>query len=188
MKRKSGFPLLLALAIIFTCAPVTTHAAQQKGIPPPPPEAQPTTISGPYRLTYILTEMDGSKRVGSQRYAIVVDANTRYRPAHLKLGTKIPITTGESTGNQIQYVDIGISIEATLQPIANGLDLSTHVNQSSIDSQQPIAKNPVIRQASLDTFVLLNGMNGNRPTVIGNVDIPGTTHMLQIQVTVNKLP
>jgi hypothetical protein len=195
MKQRNRFPFLLALAIIFASAPMTAHAAQQKDDSPPqaaqpaPPQPSPADqrdaqqiITGPYRLTYTLTEMDGSRRVGSQRYAIVLDAGRGHGPAHLQLGTKIPITTGEST---IEYIDIGMSIEASLQRVANGFDLSSHVNQSALDSQQSLAKAPVIRRASLDSNVLLNE---DKPVIIGTVDMPGTTHVLQIQVELTKIP
>lgn len=194
MKPKNGFPLLIAIAMILSLAPGAAHAAQQKDAPSPP--ATPTTTWVPYKLTYTLTEMNGTKRVGSQRYTIVVDASSspfdssRRRSAHLKLGSRIPISTGGgpgSTGNQTAYIDIGMKIDATLRLVDKGLALSTQVTESSIDhAQQPRAAEnaPVIRQASFETTTLLNA---NKPTVIGNVDIPGATRTLQIQVEAAKL-
>jgi hypothetical protein len=190
MKQKNGFLLLLALAIIFASAPVVAHAAQQKSIPPPPPEAQPTTISGPYRLTYILTEMDGSKRIGSQRFAMVLDADPGRRTT-LKMGTKVPIVTGEykengppNSLNPVSYIDLGMNFQVELRQFSNGLELRSHIVESAIDAQQPNPTDPVIRQTDFENSVLLNE---DKPLIIGTVDMPGTTHVLQIQVELTKL-
>lgn len=202
MKRKNGFPLLLALAIVFASAPVAVHAAQQKDATPPqatqPPPPQPNpadqrdaqrTITGPYRIIYTLTEMDGTKRVGSQRYAIVLDSGGEVPPAELRLGSKVPLETGELQGNSasqtISYVDVGLSIQASLRSFANGHELRSHVSQSEVDTQQSLTKDPVIRQTDFQSAVLLQE---NKPVIIGNVDMLGTTHVLQIQVELTKIP
>ena len=164
MKRKNGFPLLLALAIIFASAPVAVHAAQQKDASPPqdaqpaPPQPNPSdkrdaqqTITGPYRITYTLTEMDGTRRVGSQRYAIVLDSGEEVPSAVLKLGSKVPLETGEfkagsGAQTEISYIDVGLNIEASLRSFANGHELRSHIVQSVIDTfplpQQFLPKDP----------------------------------------------
>jgi hypothetical protein len=204
MKLKNGFPLLLALSIIFASVPVAVHAAQQKDVPPQPAQAtqpappQPNpsdqrdarqTITGPYRITYTLTEMDGTKRVGSKRYAIVLDSGEESPSAQLKLGSKVPLETGELQGNSasqtISYVDVGLIIEANLRSFANGHELRSQVSQSEVDTQQSLTKDPVIRETDFKSAVLLQE---NKPVIIGNVDMLGSTHFLQIQVELSKLP
>ncbi|MHB1840649.1 MAG: hypothetical protein ACYCPD_12905 [Acidobacteriaceae bacterium] len=149
----------------------------QKDAPPPPPTGSPLpplpslphfdqrdaqrTITGPYRLTYTLTEMDGSKRLGTQRYAIVLDAGRDVPPAQLRLGSKIPLETGEfhagsGAQTQISYIDVGLNIEASLLLFANGLELRSHVIQSAVDTQQSLSKDPVVRQTDFSSAVLLN--------------------------------
>jgi hypothetical protein len=204
MEHKNAFWLSLVLSMSLAGTAVSAYAAQQKDISPPPPQqaAQPAPphldpdqrdaqrrVTGPYRLTYTLTEMDGTKRVGSQRYAIVLDAGLDVPPAFLKLGSKIPLQTGEFQTSppqtQFTYIDVGLNISASLRSFANGLELRTHIVQSAIDTQQPPPKDPVIRQTDFQSAVLLNE---NKPITIGNVDMPGTTHVLQIQVELSKLP
>jgi hypothetical protein len=204
MKRKNRFPLLLALAIIFASAPVAAHAAQRKdGASQPPQATQPAppqpnsadqrdaqrTITGPYRITYTLTEMDGTKRVGSQHYAIVLDSGEEVPSASLRMGSKVPLETGELQGNSasqtISYVDVGLNIKANLRSFANGHELRSLVSQSEVDTQQSLTKDPVIRQTDFQGAVLLQE---NTPVIIGNVDMLGTTHVLQIQVELTKIP
>ena len=207
MKCRNAFWLSLALVMTFACSPMLAqngaplppqqlqpnpmHAGRTQQPPPPPMtheerDAQ-RTIPAPYRLTYTLTEMDGAKRIGSQRYAIVVGADeTR---TFLKLGTKIPIETGESKAGSvshtdISYIDVGMNIAASLRQFANGLELSSHIVQSAVDSTQTLLKTPVIRQTSLESTTLLNE---NKPIILGNVDTPGSTHSLQIQVELTRV-
>ncbi|MHB8303774.1 MAG: hypothetical protein ACYDC6_13190 [Acidobacteriaceae bacterium] len=202
ISTQSKYPIWLTLALVmaFGGAQMFAHAAPQQGAPnvtPPAPPPMTTadrdaqhSVLGPYRLTYTLTEMDGTKRVGSQRYAVVLDADASEWTA-LNLGTKIPIATAElGTKNlppqtQISYIDLGVNITARLRQFANGLELNSHVVQSAVDSQQSLLKSPVIRQTSLGSTVLLNE---NKPLILGNVDTPGSTHSLQIQVELTKLP
>lgn len=215
MQLKYPLRLSLALAVGFATAPVLAHAAPQDGAPPPPPgqqgpqqpapppglRTQPPpppwqaaterdaqrTIPGVYRLTYTLTEMDGSRRVGSQHYDVLLDADAP--PTNLKLGTKVPLVTGGVESNnlmtQIQYIDVGLNINARLRQFANGLELRSHVEQSTLDPGQANQKDPVIRQTSLESTVLLNQ---NKPMVLGNLDTPGSTHSMQIQVELTRVP
>lgn len=211
MKCTNAFWLSLVCGISLACSPVQAQGPQQDALPPlphgqqpgsqpglpplPPPVLSPDqrnaqrTIPGAYRLTYTLAEMDGTKRVGSHRYEIVLDAGHDVPPARLSLGTKVPVETGELEGNStsqsISYIDVGLTIEARLQLFANGLELRSHVIQSAVDSQQSLPKAPVIRQTDFSSAVLVNE---GKSLTIGNVDMPGTTHVLQIQVELTKIP
>lgn len=212
MQLKCSIWLIVALAATFASTPILAQTAQQDGAPPPPPQqaSQPnpmrgvhapppprddvaardaqTTLPGPYRLTYTLTEMDGTKRVGSHHYVIALDVDAP--PTNLKLETKIPIETGAfGPGSlpgqtEISYIDIGVSIRSHLRQFANGLELNSHVVQSAVDSQQSLLKSPVIRASDLESTVLLNE---NKPVILGTVDTPGSTHGLQIQVELTRL-
>jgi hypothetical protein len=206
MKRKNAFWLSVICGMGFAFAPVLAHGTQ-KSTPPPNGTAQPSplpplphldaddqrdaqrTVPGAYRLTYTLTEMDGSRRIGSHRYAIVLDAGILVPPAQLRLGSKVPLETGElqgsSTSQTISYVDVGLNIEASLRSFANGLELRSHVIQSAVDPQRSITKDPVIRQTDFKSAVLLNE---DKPLIIGTVDMSGTTHVLQIEVEVTRIP
>ena len=210
MQPKYTFLLVTALAATFASAPLWAQRGPKDLPPPPPPPQQgeqsplpqppPTrdyskesdmqrTILGAYRLTYTLTEMDGTKRLGSKRYAIVLDADAR--ATTLKLGVKIPVATGESKAGAIahtdisySYIDLGMNIQATLRQFANGLELRSHIVESAVDPQQSVLKTPVIRYSDMESTVLLNE---NKPVILGNVDTPGNTHSLQIQVELTRV-
>jgi len=212
MKCTNAFWLLLVCGISLVCVPVLAQGPQQGAPAPPPPNgaksgARPgvpplpapvlsldqrdaqRTISGPYRLTFTITELDGTRKVNSQHYVMAGDADAP--PTELKLGTKIPIETGASGANalpsqtQISYIDIGLNVRARLWQFANGLELSSGISQSAVDSQQSLLKSPVIRQTDLVSTVLLTQ---NKPTTLGMMDELGTTHRLQIEVEVTRIP
>lgn len=215
-KRRNAFWLSLAFALIFACAPMLAQPAPQNGAPPPPPgSTQPTppqppplrryskesdaqrTIPGAYRLTYTLTEMDGTKRMGSQHYVIILDADAP--PAHVDMGAQTP----SSSGSMFSYVDTGLKMDASLRQFANGVELSTMLTQTELSENQnpgpthtsngsPLLPNamvppvirPVIRRSQLKTVALLVE---NRPMILGQLDKPGSTHSLQVQVELSRV-
>lgn len=218
MQFRHAFRLSLALAAGFTCAPALAHAARQDGTPPPPPpplqsssnpmrasrpfpSAQPPrndvvernaqrTMPNAYRLTYTLTEMDGTRRIGAQHYSIALNADSGQ--TFLRLGSRIPIATEMSASDssaksstQFQYVDVGMDIKAQLRQFANGIQLQSSFTQSAAEAPTSSLKAlPVIRQTTLNNTVRL--VEG-KATTLGSADIPGSTRSLQVQVELTKV-
>ena len=84
-------------------------------------------------------------------------------------------------GTQVQYVDVGLSIEASVDGYADGLRLRTKVEQSSLAEEKSGmgAQDPVIRQTVLEgTSTLALG----KPLVLGSMDLPGSTRKQDIEV------
>ena len=142
-----------------------------------------------YRLTYTITEIDGAKRVGSQRFAMIATEGQR---TVMKQGSKVPIATGSykeagtSTQTQFTYLDIGMNFDATLDETANGAKLRTKVEQLSIAEENSGVgpQDPVVRQATLEgtTYLTLG-----KPQVLGSLDIPGSTRHLDIGVVMEPV-
>jgi type II secretory pathway component GspD/PulD (secretin) len=147
-----------------------------------------------YRLTYTVTELDGSKSLGTQHFAMIV---TPGQATSLKLGSKIPIATGSySAGGsgatpgqtQFTYLDVGMNFDATLDEFANGVRLRSAVEQSSVAPEPSViagVSEPVIRQTSLKGESLLAP---GKPLVLGSIDIPGSTSHMEIEVVMAQLP
>jgi type II secretory pathway component GspD/PulD (secretin) len=138
-----------------------------------------------YRLTYTVTEMDGAKRVGSDKYTMVAADGQK---TVMKQGSKVPLATGSYTSSnstaqtQFTYVDVGMNFDVTASETGNGATLKTHVEQSSVADEKAIAgvQEPVIRQATLEgTSFVLPG----KPLLLGSIDIPGSTRHLDVEVT-----
>ena len=204
MKRGKTFWILLVCGTALACSPVLAQDSPQDVSAPPsngqqnlpslPPlrglgpdhrDAQ-RTVSGPYRLTYTLTELDGSRRVGLQSYVIVLDADALH--SHLKLDSLIPVRYGSSTA--YERVHASVMIDATLRQRANGLELITNIIQTAFskgtDNAQPASDTPPVTRDFVFTTTAL--LTENKAITIGQLDIPGTLRRLQVEVELNKLP
>lgn len=137
-----------------------------------------------YRLTYTITEFENGKRTGSQHFVLLAVAGER---TIFKQGSKVPIVTGtvekETTAqsSEIQYLDIGLSIEATVSGSPENLMLRSKVEQSSLAGEKAatIAPDPVVQQTVLQGS---SELAENNPLVLGSLDISGTTRRQEIEV------
>lgn len=142
-----------------------------------------------YRLTYSIVESDSGKSVGTRRVSLVVLSGGR---TELKQGDRVPIITGKldaeasSANAQVQYVDVGLTIEASLEPSENGVHLHTRIEQSSLADEKAssAAQDPVIRQTTLEG---VSSLVAGKPLALGSIDIPGTTHREEIEVVAEPL-
>jgi len=137
-----------------------------------------------YRLAYSITAMDGGKHTGTQHLSLVVVSGSR---AILKQGNRVPLVTGgaeasaSAPSTQVQYIDVGQSIEASLDGAPEGLRLHTKVEQSSVaDEKSGVgAQDPVIRQTMLDVYA---AVEQGKPLVLGSFDVPGGTLRREVEV------
>ena len=136
-----------------------------------------------YRLTYTMTEKDGGKTIGVQRFSIIVASGSR---TDSKQGSRVPVAvnTNLSSGNptsEITYLDVGQEIQASLDGYLDGVRLRTKVVQSSIveDKSGVGAQDPVIRQTTFEgTSTLVQG----KPLVLGSLDVAGSTRHQEVEV------
>jgi type II secretory pathway component GspD/PulD (secretin) len=139
-----------------------------------------------YRLTYTITEVDAGKRTGAQHFVFLASDGQR---SIFKQGSRIPVVTGvrnehgdtASLNSEMQYMDVGLSIEATISGAPDTLNLRSKVEQSSPADELPVSgtHNPRFRQTVLDeTFQLAQG----KPLVLGSFDFPGTARHQEVEV------
>ncbi len=138
-----------------------------------------------YRLTYILTQIEDGKRAGSQHFELVVASGEH---ANMKQGTRVPIVTGSfnkdsnAKENQVQYMDIGLGIDTKVEGFQDGVKVMSKVEESSIGDEHSSfgGEDPIVHQTELNaTSTLPLG----KPVVLGSLDVPGTTHRLEVEVT-----
>ncbi|MGA2218068.1 MAG: hypothetical protein ABSG51_08275 [Terracidiphilus sp.] len=162
---------------VLAQAEASTQTASKASI-----EGAPRT----YRLTYTISELDGSKHLGTQHFSLTVNPNSK--SAELKLGSRVPVASGSFQTNdsgalkniQYQYVDVGLNIDASVREFESGVQVFSNVDQSAIGEDESAVKSaPVIRHASLQNTALLTP---GKPVTLGSVDIPGSTRHLDIEV------
>jgi len=143
-----------------------------------------------YRLTYTITERDGSKTIGVQHYNLVAVPGQR---TLLKEGSRVPVITANyketsTTGPRadVTYLDVGLNFDATLDESSTGMRLRTKVEQSSIAEQLSSAgtQDPVIRQTLIEGSSILTL---SKPLALGSIDIPGSTRHLDIEVVAETI-
>jgi hypothetical protein len=149
-----------------------------------------------YRLTYTVTEMDGTRRIGAQHFAIVLIPGQR---TTLNENSKVPIATdsfrtgsaGAGVETQFTYIDVGMTFDATVTELGKGVRLQSKVTQasaaapeeSSPEGKVSVAGQPVRRETSLEgaSFLTLG-----KPMVLGSVDLPGSTRHLEVEALMEE--
>lgn len=129
-----------------------------------------------YRLTYTITASENGKEPNTQRVSFIVLPGQK---TMLRQGTRVPVVTGVANSekgapsSQVQYVDVGLNIDATIEGAADDLRLNTKVEQSSLAEERSGigTQDPVIRQTELQGDVLLSQ---NKSLSIGSLEIPGS--------------
>jgi len=137
-----------------------------------------------YRLTFTITDTDGGKRVGTQSFTLIAASGEK---TVLKQGGRVPVVTGvydsdnSTHTSQFQYLDVGLTIDATVDSFADGVRLRSKVEQSSLAEEKSGAgtQDPVLHQTTLDgTSTLVLG----KPLVLGSLDVPGSTRKQEVAV------
>ena len=141
-----------------------------------------------YHLVYTLTESDGPKRLGNQRFVLTVSSNREAGSSQLKVGSKVPVSTSpkNSTTQQITFVDVGLTIQVrTQRAFSGGLEVFSDVEQSSI-AVSPDEKilDPLIRNSNLRGTAVLYP---DKPVSLGAFDVPGSTRHYEVQVTMQAI-
>lgn len=137
-----------------------------------------------YRITYSIAETDGGKPVGTQHVEVIVPTDGK---TIVKQGKRAPIVTGSvdkedgKPESQVQYVDVGLNIEASLAGSGDGLRLHSKIEQSNIsDERSGIGgQDPIIGQTLLEGVSMLTP---GKPTLLGSLDIPNSTRHEEISI------
>ena len=146
----------------------------------------------PYRLDYTIKESDDGKVVNTRTYAVAMQsAEERGRSmGEVKTGSRIPIhtQTGKDGVSSLQYLDVGINIQAQLYVMENSnLLLAGNVEISTLASGTDgaaVGGAPIIRQIRSNTTSEVIAGKANQ---IAALDDPISKHRFVIEVTPTKL-
>jgi general secretion pathway protein D len=147
-----------------------------------------------YHLTYTVTEMDGTKPIGTQHFGVLAVSGQQNV---LKQGNRVPVATGsynttstedKAAGVQTQYtyIDVGLNFDSTLTAMGDSAMLKADVERSSVapEASGVGAQDPIVNQTSLQgVFLLAPG----KPARLGSLDMPGSSHHLDIEATLEQL-
>lgn len=134
-----------------------------------------------YRLTYTISNQAGQ---GNGQHLVLVVSQGSGK-AVLKQGSRVPIMTGSfsngTTQNEVQYLDIGMTIEASLSGNGDGLRLSSKIEQTRVaDEKSNVGiQDPVIHQAVLEEE---SAIVPGRPVVLGSIEMPAGGPRMEVSV------
>ncbi|MGA1982259.1 MAG: hypothetical protein ABSG84_07280 [Acidobacteriaceae bacterium] len=147
-----------------------------------------------FRLTYTVTEMDGTQPIGTHHVAMLAVSGQQIK---VKQGSKVPIATGsfnaassdnKAAGVQTQYtyIDVGLNFDSVLTAVGDSAMLKADVERSSVapEASGVGAQDPIINQTSVQGVFLLAPGKAAR---IGSLDMPGSSHHLDLEATVEPL-
>ena len=137
-----------------------------------------------YRITYSITDIDAGRPTGTQHVELILPVGSK---TVVKQGTRVPIVTGAvekgggTSSTQVQYVDVGLNIEASLEGSGDAPRLQSKVEQSNLgDGKTGIGtQDPIILQTKMEGWSMLTQ---GKPALLGSLDIPGTTRHEEIMV------
>jgi hypothetical protein len=183
---------ILAVSALLLCCPLGQTQEKANG----PEKAKPTV---PVKLTVVLTENDGEKKVASLPYSILVNADMAGPNSHAsyssftRVGVRIPVPGGGKDG-QATFVDVGSNIDCGVQTEEDGrFTVRLNFERSSIyfqgrgdekgtirtaETGQPYI--PTIRAQSL----LVTVKDGQSLEVLTATD-PLNGHVFRISLTLN---
>lgn len=173
---------LLPRAKVFVVP--AAHAISLRGTPEEVATAQKILgdIDRPikaYRLTYTI----GGGDPAAQHIQLITSAGNKIT---LKQGSRVPIMTGAYTNasgqnQEVQYLDVGITAEASLENAGDRIRLRTKLEQSAVAEEKSSAgiQDPIIRQSVLESESVVEP---GKPLVLGSVDMPGSGKHLEVSV------
>ena len=140
---------------------------------------------GAYHLEFVITELDEGKKVNSRTYSLLAQQGILNK---LRAGVRVPIATGTGSNSlptQFQYIDVGVSIDCTVQERGGTVLMSSTIDVSSMTQQhEEQTHQPVIRQMKSEMRTILSP---GKPTVISYMDDPTGKGRFQLEVTATKI-
>ncbi len=144
-----------------------------------------------YKVEVLLSENEGGRRLNTRNYVLLVENG---RSSRLRQGNRVPVSTGSVTQpgtattsqvSGIQYLDVGLSIDCSVDSVENGVAVNLNVDTSSLAPEQTNPTgDPVIRQLKyqIPTIIQLG-----KQTLISSVDELESKKRMDIEVTATKI-
>lgn len=130
-----------------------------------------------FKLELIIRDgTEAAAKVG-RRYTMLVNTGEK---GTFRSGNRVPIT---ATNGSVNYVDLGVNIDATVREQNGTFPLRAEIEVSSADKPEAVPQ-PVIGQMriSLNTTVVLG-----KTTQVASVDDPVTHRKFEVDVLVTKV-
>ena len=176
----------ICLILLVGLAAVGQEKQEKKEERTPDPLAQWDWAKTPYRLNFVIKELDDGKLVNTRVYSMILDSSAQGGPqtsGEIKAGSRVPLN-GEKG---ITYMDVGVNLWARLTVKQSGsLILAYNTEISSLaapDMARSDGPGPLVRSMRSSTTC---EVPLGKPVVLNEFDDPISKHRFQLEVTVNK--
>ena len=152
-----------------------------------PAQEKPQSPISTYKLDYVFSELQDNKRINTRSYTVLLRLMDR---GSIRLGDRVPIMTSGSkdSGNQMQYLDVGMNIDCRVEPSSESdIALFTNVENTSVAPEQPGENRTGSPMLRLVRYQMENVVPLNKQTVLGTADEVNGTRRLQIEVTATRV-
>ena len=174
------------LAICMILLVGLAAVAQEKKEERPDALAQWDWAKAPYRLSFVVKELDDNKVVNTRVYSMILDSSAQGGPqtsGEIRAGSRVPLNAEKG----ITYMDVGVNLWARLTVKQSGsLILAHNMEISSLaapDMARSDGPGPLVRSMRSSTTC---EVPIGKPVVLNEFDDPISKHHFQIEVTVNK--
>ena len=176
---KQRIAMMFAMMCVLALALGTMTAnAQETGAEKV--KSQPAAWSF-YKLDFNVREIDNGKTLNTRSYTM----NARSGAGswqQIRVGTRVPYT-GEKGPS---YMDIGFNVDCRIedQPQGQALAITTDLSSLPSDQAQEKVGLPLIRSLRSSSVIPITL---NKPILVASVDEVGSTHRMQVEVTITQL-
>ena len=141
-----------------------------------------------YRLDFALSEFIDGKKVNTRNYSVTAREDEMNK---LRSGARYPVATGTADkSTQIQYLDVGVSIDCRVVERGGYLELNAVVESSDIEGVDAhnvpnlaTGQDLVIGQMKSDIRSLIRP---GIPTMVSSMEDPASKRRFQLDVTATK--
>jgi hypothetical protein len=143
-----------------------------------------------YKLNFIVSEVEDSKRVNQREYSMIVKSNDN-RQTTVKASTRVPIVTSDNDHTkQFTYADVGLQISCSmLRELTDKVAVNCDVEISSIlPDQTSDARNslgPVLRTTSARFAWAV--LTANKPSTFTTIDDVNSKKRIQVEATATRV-
>lgn len=178
--------ILLVVFAAFGSALSGQQQASKKEMEPPERPAFRQQAAPAYKLAFAFYELQNGKRINERDYSVNLRADNNSNT--LKIGTKIPIETGQDA---YTYLDVGFkldvsAVETTDSKVDVRLDMTVSNFATPEQNTHPgtVGNRPIIRDVTQRVrSVLVPG----KPQIITSMDDVNSTKRMQVELTATKV-
>ncbi len=178
--------LLSALTLTFFCA--QAKAALQPGQQAQGEHATKEDEAhnfNNYRVTYKVNEVENAKTINSRTYTLMAKIGPT---ATLRIGSRVPYSSGGNQAGSVQYQDVGMNIDCKLDNSGEEGKLIVHskvelTSPQGKGAEPPSESNPVFGQFQVESFTVATL---GKSASLGPADDVAPNRRFVVEVTVTR--